>query len=1234
MRTIKPYGRSHVEPDGAAPSPANKRILRRTSAPDQALDIADFAATHDDLILAHWISAIDKIARKPKMGTGATNDQRHLRKTLGDAAWAYINEHALLPGLQDETQKKHLKLIWQSKIEPYGSTTHKNGREPSPKGRWYQRFCGDQGVRAVDGQEIAQKIHQHLHQAELRMAKSRPNKHQGRIAATAQSIADNTLRPIATLKNDAKKPAWNKQDEATYAAAGDVAKDIHELVQGLVKKRRPVRLRAASAALYKHYALVFENTSGTPLTIRQAQQDQPSLFKLHMAVKDCYTRLLKNQRKKNGPVVPPDMTALFSRIETMRSNQDLNALVRLGKVIYHQALQDAGNGESFLQEHWPTDVAGSRFWTSDGQAEIKRNEAFVRVWRHVLALGARTLKDWADPEGGIGGDILSNTQEAIGKKRFKTENYQKKLGLLFGSGASRFQGSNNIKFQKDVLEFALQKTRNLRNTSFHFKGPTRFLAALQGLAPNNEPKNGVLKAINQLWTADQGAQTQQWIKTLQGAHCDYFFDDAQNHTLLQALIGAQCGALPLPRLRRVLARTDEAWKSKDLSLRLPKPANRQALEHPPRLCQYTSLKLLYERPFRVWLEECTSTTLNGYIQQAQGRATRSARIINGKKQDKETRELIVSRMTKLPKLADGQSIHRFFFNLTAATATEMRVQHGYQSDGAKARDQADYIEDLKCDVVALAFCDYLSQKGFDFILELPSDAQRTPQALCDLDDVLVQTTPTAPVDHEAWQTVLYFVLHLVPVDDVGRLLHQIRKWEILAAPAEGAAPMEGAAPAGGAAIPAGQTMTSDHAQPLRDVLALYLDMHDAKFTGGAALIGTEDYKILFETEDDFNTVFPRSSDDQSVEVDDRRVPRRGLREIMRFGHLPVLLPIFKHCKITPGDIEAWTAAQRPNQVQNGALSAIATQQKTRETLHEKWSKHEKDFQRDGNINAYLRALKAVACHRERAAHVTLTNHVRLHRLLMAVLGRLVDYAGLWERDLTMVTVAVLHLDGLKPSDLFTDVGLEKLHDGQIVTALRETNEGANTQDIKSTLGKYFDVFEENSKMISLRNDFSHFKMLQSAQAPLNLTQCVNDARSLMGYDRKLKNAVSQSIIELLEREGLILSWKMDVEKTPHALTGARFHAKQVHHLGKKKVWVQSKRCMISENLHGENYVKMVGTLFGGQGSPSNHDRKTDVTDWRDEDIVKIKEDKKPQNHRNSQKNHQKSRKNGPSNRRK
>jgi hypothetical protein len=49
------------------------------------------------------------------------------------------------------------------------------------------------------------------------------------------------------------------------------------------------------------------------------------------------------------------------------------------------------------------------------------------------------------------------------------------------------------------------------------------------------------------------------------------------------------------------------------------------------------------------------------------------------------------------------------------------------------------------------------------------------------------------------------------------------------------------------------------------------------------------------------------------------------------------------------------------------------------------------------------------------------------------------------------------------------------------------------------------------ELVNVRNRFSHFNMLQGNTPALNLTQEINQARQLMAYDRKLKNAVSKSI---------------------------------------------------------------------------------------------------------------------------
>lgn len=76
-------------------------------------------------------------------------------------------------------------------------------------------------------------------------------------------------------------------------------------------------------------------------------------------------------------------------------------------------------------------------------------------------------------------------------------------------------------------------------------------------------------------------------------------------------------------------------------------------------------------------------------------------------------------------------------------------------------------------------------------------------------------TPPAEPAPLPWQRVLYYLVHSVPVEEIGRLYHQLRKWSVL----------EGRPDADALAVQA--------------VFDLYLDMHDAKFEGGASLTAVE-----------------------------------------------------------------------------------------------------------------------------------------------------------------------------------------------------------------------------------------------------------------------------------------------------------------------------------------------------------------------------------------------------------
>jgi hypothetical protein len=1128
MRIIKPYGRSHV----AAKPENRRRVLHLNQAvrngPSGEADIPEFAGSHDELVIAQWISAIDKIASKPKQGGQATEEQRNLREALGDAAWKILHERDLLQGLKTPEIHAGLRTLWNMKIAPYDNATVY--KKVSAKGRWYARFVGDCEPSRIDAAGIAAKIYEHLYVAEYRLAADCPNKRQGKIQARAESIAKNALSPFEA------RPGWTDDDEAAYTQAGDVAAQIHAEAE---RCRGAIRPSIAGRVLFTHYARVFRAESGAPLSIAVANSAHPGLFALHMAVKDCYARLLKDTKKKNEAilkVLPPDIGGLFQLIRHMGDNRDVNALIRLGKVIhYHHADRHSA----------PLDQ--SRYWGSDGQAEIKRNEAFVRVWRHVLSLAAATLTDWADPGGAIKKDdiLLTNGRNAA-MGQFDAVASGNKLALLFGNRAALFAALPSDR-QKDILNFGIGATAQLRHSSFHFVGRGGFIATLEKIGVDT--CSDIADATTELWNRDRQERAQRIVQTLRGAHTEYFFDERQNRKLYDHIVQSPVGVLPLPRFRRMLTRAEYAWTRRD-ALGLPAPANRVALENAARMCQYTALKLLYEHPFRVWLE-APERTIHAYIDKAVTRTTKAAQTINGRDMPEDERSLIAARAASLDKPKPGQGVWDFFFTLSVATATEMRVQRGYESDGEQARKQAEFIEELRCDVVALAFADFLKTHAYSFILALKFDDLLPALPRCDMGRLAALKSTDAPQD---WQTALYFLLHLVPVDDVGKLLHQLRKWDVLAKPdRDGRKDLD----------------------RLMSVLSLYLDMHDAKFEGGAALTGTENFRRLFDPQGGFDRMFPS----QEADNRDERVPRRGLREIMRFGHLRALWSVLERHRVTAKDIDAWQEAERPL---GSGLSAVATAQQRREELHEAWVRNRRHLS-EGEVRDYAQALGQVAAHRRLTAHVTLTDHVRLHRLMMAVLGRLVDFSGLWERDMYFIFRALAHKHGFAVANLLNSKGHDLLQDGRISDALKH---GRRQSDPKFT--EFWDEFERfhGRRHDKVRNTLAHLDRIRDDG--LILTGLVNDTRRLMSYERKLKNAVAQSVIELLEREGLELSWTMT---QAHTLNCAKLASRDAKHLGGVLVQTddRGKARYITEALHGDAYVRMAAALFDGTVGKAVHD---------------------------------------------
>ena len=1150
MLIVKPYGRSDAVFDKNNALCRRLRLRPKDSGPH---GIGEFAGGHAELLVAQWISAIDKIARKPVGRNLPTREQRQLREVLGAAAWNVLRDNVLNGRVPDGLDK-----LWRRKVHPYGDQddNRSHGRE---RGRWYARFAGDLEpgkIGKAEAVEIARKIGEHLHESEYRIG-GRPDKRQGRIAARAQSIAGNVAMPLR------KRPeaGWTEADLELYRAAGDAAAAIRSAAKELEANDCRVGPAVAAKVLQAQYAQLFVGEDGAPLSISGAKERKPGLFALHMAVREIYRRILKDhgkdrkehgaRRRKVSVLLPADMDALFALVDAMGRNRDLAALVRLGKLVHYTAAPNpndpasAGDEPAHAIDFWPgeEEIDSSRYRTSAGQSEVKRNEAFVRIWRGVVALAQRTLTDWADPDGEIGRDIFlgGSIEKAVTEDFFDSDAFDAKLRLLFGSRANLFRETD----QRVILRLALEGWAELRNGSFHFVGRGYFVRALRrGLDGSNIPHTKeASEAVGNLLKADLEERSARLAASLAAAHVGHYYEEEQIAALLAAVAdGAQANA-PLPRFHRILVRAENAWRRGRFRLALPGPDNRRTMEtNPGRLARYIALKTLYERAFPAWLEQRDACALNVWIGRATARATEAARSIN---KDPDA----TARSAGLVELKDGDGIADFADRVAALTATEYRIQRGYQSDPDAAREQAKHLEDLRCDVVAQAFHAYLADAGFVWALDDPDEGPLPETENADLQKITPPQHIDFPEEDTEWLSRLYFLIHLVPVEAVSGLRHQLRKCAVL------------------------EPVPDPDVAAVERLFGLYLDMHDAKFEGGEGVAGAEALRELFASEAVFRRVCPKTGDAGS------HVPWRGLREMLRFGGgEPRLMPVFR---IRPIDSEVVDELESLEvEPASGDLSPVVTAHERRERLHAAWVK-KKHLSREDS-DAYREALETVVRHRQRAAHVRLANHARLHRLAMAVLARLADYAGLWERDLYFVALALVRLRGVEPKEVFSEKELAELKRGQIVFALREDRskdaapESDSKKAIKQDLRRLFGKdFLDNDDVAGIRNGFAHFNMLRSgANEVFDLTAAVNDARRLMAYDRKLKNAVSRSIVELLARENLDLAWKME----DHRLAAAVVKSRQAEHLGGRE---------ITEDLHDPIFVTMAAAMFGGRAANAN-----------------------------------------------
>ncbi len=1165
MKLVRPYGSSltdQIQSDRLLLPKSGKSVF-----PTVPVKPTLFVNKEPKLVMALWISTIDKIIKKPVGIKNATPRQRHARQKLGDACWKVLcqNFGDMFPGPVEQK----LPEQWDWKLHPYGNgVASEFENEDRIKGRWFHAFLYDEYEKTLPKFDeiqhglLASRIYYHLHRHELKIdgntrgIEQKPNI--GFAERRTRSIELKTLSGLFEKNSDLTEltsAAWSPDDIDIFGSEFDLAACIYqtnEQLENCEERRRARKIFASEAGdhIFEHYGRVLgnKNDRGEVTSVPKRQElleNQSGVLEIYDAVRALYKRILKGSKKKSLiGVLPKNHAALLRRLGYRDTNKITNQLVRVGRVLHYEASE--GDQDHFElgpdSPIWEMDIekiAQSRYWTSDGQSEIKRAEAFVRVWRNALSQASRSAKNLCDPEDRVDNDVWSEDFRALTlSKNSNLSKVNEHLKLIFGREAPFFDDTREDQ-KREFLRTMLTIGSRARHEIFHFRGRSGFVSALKmrfsientgEVARNKNAKQTPLGSsdtqeyAHNLLAHDELAAIQRIRETVAGARIPEFCETRQLPALLTILDRADQTDITLPKFNRLLLRlenTDSVQVGPNSRNLLPKPGKKLDLEIAANLAKHTAFKLIYEGPFRNWLAERNHTEMNRWIKDSIRRSSEAAQSINSQQPHSK---LMVSKATGL-SLKEGQTISNFLEMLTAETASEMRVQAGYRSVGDKARDQADWIYEFVCDVIGRGFRMYiLGLSSIHWLLAI----QETTKANKPVGIPAAEPNENAE-KRPLWQAYLYLLLHLVPVDDVSRLLHQFRKWGVLE-------------------IKAGNEDDYPDVAAMRKILALYLQMHDAKFDGDAVKIGLEPFRALYKEKAAFDELFlkPDAGDDVLDGT------RRGLREIMRFGHLAVLKQATDTERVADDDIKDLEDLESLRIVLDPRSSRINEAQLNRKALHHQASTKANSFTIDDH-GQYREILSTIVRHRQLAAHVRLINHTRLHGVLMRVMARLVDYAGIWERDGYFIALAIIKLMGKRPQEIFPFSQLES--EGKTDTKSHRylfTNLGRLRPEflyVDTAFARILSSFHTLQHR-QIRNDFAHLNILAAGNQPVNLTLEINRVRKLMAYDRKLKNAVSKSIIELLQREGLEIIWQMNSADGNHDLENARISSRTIEHIKK------------------------------------------------------------------------------------
>ncbi|MEP1332293.1 MAG: type VI-A CRISPR-associated RNA-guided ribonuclease Cas13a, partial [Lentilitoribacter sp.] len=655
--------------------------------------------------------------------------------------------------------------------------------------------------------------------------------------------------------------------------------------------------------------------------------------------------------------------------------------------------------------------------------EIKRNESFTRLWRNSVGLSMRSLKGLVDKEEEVqitgrkplkieNQDLSAPSIAAKAIKHLKHDKFAEQAALMFGKKPIQQEDISRVSFitegseieQKETVWALLRIAGEIRNRTNHFTTRSRlselFSKSVVSPTPEIEDKkfgsaerggNKVsVKAADRLTRMmkfDLGLGKQLIVDDLNQLKAAEFLSKDQVNALFSEMSNIKSNStITTPKyiamLRKIEALALDSDNELDdplvpfAKLDLKNLALKGANENQ---CRIGILRYLYNSGFLNWLEDTqnSSSALKKTIEL----------VAATKKRRSETAQITkdqhyVYSESWLETLADEdkEDIVQFSSKLAAIAVSDGKTVQNYRPQKKEQSSRSKEIEALRQEIFAHLFSTYIQDRNLSWIwtFNLIEDAEGE-----------MVTGENAEIDNfdiSPWHAQFYAWLYLIPTDDVAKLRHQFRKTAALEEKSAG-------------------DLDDKLKQALAEMdhlMSLYTKVQGAGFDGtehqnyfGLETSLYENDKLINEDTGEektlFDVVFSADNEDHHASIPGTR---RGLRQMLRYGHFNALEGIFERHKVSSEEVKKFI------NLSHADTKALFQDKINLQTSIVEASK-DKDFDEDELIamaEKYQASAIEVHKYNFEINSARLTEFSKLHQLMMHIIGRLTDFTLIWERD--------------------------------------------------------------------------------------------------------------------------------------------------------------------------------------------------------------------------------------------